>query len=74
MYYVGNIYEFAAAAVSFIILIFVSLLLKKTILKNDDIRKRGLTPRRLLAFIIGMLSFIVPLLILWHFLVGPIWW
>lgn len=74
MYYVGNIYEFAAVAISFIIGFFVLLLLKKTILKNDDIRKRGFTPRRLLAFIIAMLSITVPLLILWHFLVGPVWW
>lgn len=53
----------------------VFLLLKKTILKNDvPANNPGPTPKRLLALAILLVVHLIPVVILYHFLVSKVWW
>lgn len=56
-----------------IIAIPVFIIIRKTILKNDDpTHNPGPTPKRLTAFIILFTSYIVPAIILYHFFIDKI--
>ncbi len=66
---------FIVIVASFSISVPVFIILKKTILKNDKPEQNpGPTPKRLLAFVIILLSFIIPATILYHFLINSVWW
>lgn len=58
-----------------IIVIPIFFLVKKTILKNDvPTHKPGPTPKRLIALAILLLTYTVPVVILYNFLITKIWW
>ncbi|MDO4689715.1 MAG: hypothetical protein Q4A58_00235 [Fusobacterium sp.] len=66
------------AVVAFLPLIIVIpmfFLVKKTILKNDvATHKPGPTPKRLIALVILLITYIVPVVLLYNFLITKVWW
>ena len=67
--------EILIVFLSFIFVVPIFWLLKKTLLKNDIPNKTpGLTPKRLLALLILMVAYVIPCTILYHFLITPIFW
>ncbi len=60
MFYIINFPSAMAIIAGACVSIPVFLIVNKTILKNNDLSKRGWNPQRLLAFILVILSFAVP--------------